>query len=179
MDNYIPKIQEWEGTEKILQNRELERNEKCAFRKFWNGKGSNFSWEWLSFPGMTRNRNSRSLLHPIAEIRKIVKVKDDSAKYSTKTQVGLLIHDPKRPILSIENIFILNLTLAYYNVCTRVKFNISIPIQFVLIEPCSMFNIYCQSLVRNKIYLWWGFRGVRPMKRRASIRKTEIRAQNM
>ena len=107
------------------------------------------------------------------------KVKDDSAKYSTKTQVGLLIHDPKRPISSIENIFILNLTLAYYNVCTRVKFNISIPIQFVLIEPCFMFNIFCQSLVRNKIYLWWGFRGVRPMKRRASIRKTEIRAQNM
>ena len=34
MDNNIPKIQEWEGTEKILQNRELERNEKCAFRKF-------------------------------------------------------------------------------------------------------------------------------------------------
>ena len=34
MENYIPKIQEWEGTEKILQNRERERNEKCAFLKF-------------------------------------------------------------------------------------------------------------------------------------------------
>ena len=65
------------------------------------------------------------------------------------------------------------------HVCTRVKFNFSIPVQFVLIEPGSMFHIYCQSLVRNKFYLWWGFRGVRPMKRRASIRKTEIRAHNM
>ena len=34
MDNNIPKIQEWEGTEKILQNRERERIEKCAFLKF-------------------------------------------------------------------------------------------------------------------------------------------------
>ena len=129
---------------------------------------------------MTRNRNSRSLLHPIAEIRKIKKSKRWFGKVFNQNTSWIANTWPKkRPILFIENIFILNLALACYNECTRVKFNISIPIQFVLIVPCSMFHIYCQSLVRNKIYLWWGFRGVRPMKRRASIRKTEIRAQNM